>query len=153
MKSIWSAITGNAHEVSRRETEKTFEQVLHEGETVRAGFRWVRDRLALTTQRIILLDLQGVTGRKQAYHSIPWKSVERWTVETAGELDLDGELEIWLRGASQPVLELKFDRSVPLGEIDRIISEGVFGLTAAADTAAERSPRTRRRGRKQDEPV
>ena len=71
-------------------------QFLIEGEVVIAVFKSVRDQLVFTNKRIVAANVQGLTGKKVDYTSIPFSKVQTFSVETAGTLDLDCELEIYI---------------------------------------------------------
>ena len=70
------------------------EVLLIDGETVIDSFVSVRDRLVFTDKRMISINVQGVTGMKKDYTSIPYKKIQTFSVETAGFLDLDAELSV-----------------------------------------------------------
>ena len=54
-----------------------------------------------------------MTGKKVEYHSIPYKSVTHFSVETAGRFDMDAELKIWISGTSEPISkEFKKDKNI-----------------------------------------
>jgi hypothetical protein len=65
-------------------------------------YQILRDFFVFTTNRLVLVDKQGLTGKKVEYHSIPYKSITRVSVETAGHFDLDAELKIWISGRTEP---------------------------------------------------
>jgi hypothetical protein len=58
--------------------------------------------MLFTNRRLILVDKQGITGSKVEYHSLPYRSITHFSVETAGHFDLDAELKIWVTGRAQP---------------------------------------------------
>ena len=62
----------------------------------------MRDLFVFTNRRLILVDRRGVTGKKTEYHSIPYKSISHFSVETTGHFDLDTELKIWISGGQSP---------------------------------------------------
>ena len=74
----------------------------------------IRDLIVFTEKRLILVDKQGVTGKKTSYKSIPYHSISRFTVESSGHFDLDAELKIWISSALEPaeVLQFKSDNNV-----------------------------------------
>jgi hypothetical protein len=100
---LLSALLGNAREADVEDVEQHLEQILADGEQVERAFRLVRDLLIFTNRRFILIDRQGVTGRKTTYHSIPYRGITNFAVETAGHLDLESELTIWLSGNPTPI--------------------------------------------------
>ncbi len=63
----------------------------------------MRDLFIFTRTRLILVDKQGMTGRKTEYHSIPYRAITHFSVETAGHFDLEAELRIWISGTAEPV--------------------------------------------------
>ena len=102
-------ILGNASEVEAKKLQKDLQHVLGEGETVAYAYKLIRDFFVFTERRLLLVDKQGMTGRKVEYHSIPYKSISSFSVETAGNFDMDAEMKIWLSGRSTPI-EKKFKR-------------------------------------------
>lgn len=78
-----------------------------------------------TNKRLIIQDTQGVTGRKRDYHSIPYRSVEHFSVETSGTFDEDAEMKIWVRGCSEPI-EQSFGRNADIKGIQRTLAKYVL---------------------------
>ncbi len=92
------------------------------GEQVHAAYQLIRDVFLFTDRRLIMVDKQGVTGRKVEYHSIPpYRSITHFSVETAGTFDLDAELKIWLSGMSVPV-QKRFGKGVDVYEVQALLS-------------------------------
>ena len=100
---IISGLIGNAAEIDAGKLEKEFEAILVEGEQIEKAFRLIRDLFVFTNKRLVLVDKQGATGKKVEYHSIPYKSITHFAVETAGHFELDSELKIWLSGTHTPI--------------------------------------------------
>jgi hypothetical protein len=94
---------GNATEVNTKELQKDLEATIVEGETVVKAFRILRDLFIFTDKRLILIDKQGLTGKKAEYHSIPYKSISHFSVETAGTFDMDAEMKIYISGNPTPI--------------------------------------------------
>lgn len=69
-----------------------------EGEEVVDAFKSFRDGIVFTTRRIIVINVQGVTGKKTDFTSIPYSKISVYSVETAGVFDLDAELDIFISG-------------------------------------------------------
>jgi len=80
---------------------------LIEGETVLSAFKTIRDQLVFTNKRIISANVQGLTGKKIDYTSIPYSKIQTFSVETAGLLDLDCELEIYISSIGKIHFEIK----------------------------------------------
>lgn len=120
---LFSAILGNAGSVSNEELVSQYGQLLCEGEDIELGFKLIRDTFIFTTKRLILVDKQGITGSKTEYKSIPYRSISRYSVETAGTFDLDAELKIWISSEVQPSIVKKFNNSVNVYEVQKVIAQ------------------------------
>lgn len=119
---IFSALLGNAGAVSQEELTNQFSQLLIEGEEIELGFKLIRDTFIFTNKRLILVDKQGITGSKTEYKSISYKSISRFSIETAGTFDLDAELKIWLSSEQQPSIIKQFNKSVNVYEVQKILA-------------------------------
>ena len=116
---------GNASEVDARNLERDLNAILVEGEQVVRAFRIVRDMFIFTDKRLILIDKQGLTGRKAEFHSIPYRSISHFSVETAGSFDLDAEMKIYI--ASNPVpIEREFKRGTDIIRLQKTLAEFVL---------------------------
>ena len=110
---ILDGLMGNVTEVDINSVEKELELVIIENEKVEKAYKLIRDLIVFTNTRLILIDKQGVTGKKVEYHSIPYKSITHFSVETAGSFDLDAELKIWISSTANPVSkQFKKDKSI-----------------------------------------
>ena len=110
---ILSGLFGNASEVDTEDLEKEIGQILADTEQIEKAYKVIRDLLVFTGKRLILVDKQGMTGKKVEYHSIPYKSITHFSVETAGRFDMDAELKIWFSGSSEPIAkEFKKDKNI-----------------------------------------
>jgi hypothetical protein len=121
---LLSALTGNASGVSVEEATKEWGHILAKGETIEAAYKLVRDMFIFTPNRLILIDIQGLTGKKIEIMSVPYRSIARFAVETAGHLDLDAELKIWLSGSPNPI-QKDFNKAVNIYEVQAILSDAI----------------------------
>ena len=80
------------------ENLKIREGIMLEGEIVTVAFKGIRDMLILTNKRMLLVDKQGITGKKQKYLSIPLDKINAFSVETGGTLDFDCDIDIYVSG-------------------------------------------------------
>jgi hypothetical protein len=97
---------------------------LIEGEIVLSAFKTVRDQLVFTNKRIIAANVQGLMGKKIDYTSIPYSKIQTFSVETAGVLDRDCELEVYISSIGKIRFEIRggFD----IVAFNRIISKYVL---------------------------
>lgn len=105
---LLDALMGNASEVDVAEVQEELAPISGDSERVVSAYKLVRDLIVFTSNRFMFIDKQGMTGRKVDYHSIPYKAITQFKVETAGHFDLDAELKIFVSGQSSPLeFELK----------------------------------------------
>lgn len=116
----------SSHEVDVGEIVEKFGSVLLPGEEVLVAFRSIRDHAFLTDLRFVLIDVQGVTGSKVEMMSVPYRSIVRFSVETAGSLDLDTDLKIWVSSTPAP-LQVKISRKADPQAIQRLLAQHVLG--------------------------
>lgn len=100
---LLNGILGNASAVALDELEKEYQPILIEGEHLEMAFKVIRDMFVFTNKRLILVDKQGLSGKKVEYLSIPYGSITRFSKESAGMVDLDAELRVWIRGQAEPI--------------------------------------------------
>lgn len=81
-------------------------RLLHSSEELQFCVKTFRDVAAFTDKRILIVDRQGITGKKIEYFSVPYRSIVTYAIETAGTLDLDADIKLVLSGGI--VLELNF---------------------------------------------
>ena len=98
--------------------------MLINGEQVYRSFKGVRDSVHFTSKRIIAVNVQGITGKKTDYSSLPYSKIQAWSVETAGTFDRDCELEIWFSGLGK--VRLEFSGSVDIKVLGQIIGDHVL---------------------------
>lgn len=124
--SLLGKILGNASEVSSEKLNEKFGKLLVENEQVELGFQLFRDTFIFTNKRLILIDVQGLTGSKVEYKTFPYKSISRFSLETAGTFDLDAELKIWISSESVPSVSKRFNKSIDVYEVQRYLTSKVM---------------------------
>ena len=91
---------------------KEVEQLLIPGENIIGSYKGMRDSVTFTDKRVIAVNVQGMTGKKKDYTSLPYSKVQAFSVETAGVFDLDSELELWFSGAGLVKFEFTGDSDI-----------------------------------------
>jgi hypothetical protein len=119
-------LMGNAASVSVKDVQQELQPILFQGETVDKAYKLIRDMFVFTNKRLILVDKQGVTGKKVEYQSIPYKSISRFSIETAGTFDLDAELKIWISSAVEPTITKQFKKDSNVYEVQSLLAEKVL---------------------------
>lgn len=123
---LLSGLMGNASQKNVDKVERDLEDILVPGEQVTLAFSLIRDLIVFTEFRLILVDKQGVTGKKTSYKSLPYRSISRFSVETSGHFDLDAELKIWVSSAVEPSVVLQFKSDNSVIEIQQALASAVF---------------------------
>lgn len=120
-----SSLMGNAGVLKVEDLVDSYSQLLADGEQMEIGFKVIRDTFIFTNKRLILVDKQGITGKKTSYLSIPYGKITKFSVETAGTFDLDAELKIWI-GSDQFPLERKFNKKVNIYDLQKVLASHVL---------------------------
>lgn len=122
---IFDGLMGNAWELCAEDVEREMKRLLASGEQVEKAYKLIRDLIIFTDKRLILVDKQGMTAKKVEYHSIPYRSITHFSIETAGNFDLDAELNIWISGEEMPI-QKQFSKSLDIYELQRVLAAYVL---------------------------
>ena len=93
-------------------------------EHIIASFKTIRDGVVFTNKRIFAINVQGLTGKKIDFTSLPYSKIQAFSVETAGVIDLDSELELWFSGLGK--VKFEFVSRANVSEICKMISDLVL---------------------------
>lgn len=123
---LLNKVLGNASEVSVEKLSSKYRRLLIDDEKIELGFTLFRDVFMFTNKRLILIDVQGLTGSKVEYKSMPYKNISRFSLETAGTFDLDAELRIWISSENVPSVSKKFTKSINVYEVQKYLASKVM---------------------------
>ena len=104
--------------------EKMVAPILVEGEEHIGSYQSIRDGVVFTNKRIIAINVQGITGKKKDFTSLPYSKIQAFSVETAGVFDLDSELELWFSGIGK--VKFEFIGATDVSYICKMISMKVL---------------------------
>lgn len=90
-------------------------------ENVLGCYQDIRDYVVFTDKRIISVNVQGVTGKKRDYTTLPYSKISVFSIETSGLLDFDSELDLFYSGVGKIRFEFRGDCNIT--EISRIIAQ------------------------------
>ena len=110
--------------VSPKDGFNMISPLLVDGESVISAYKSVRDCVIFTNKRIVAVNVQGVTGKKKDFSSLPYAKISAFSVETSGHFDLDSELELWFSGLGK--VKFEFSGNSNIVEIGKLI--GSFAL-------------------------
>ncbi len=93
------------------------------GESAIAAYKTIRDSAIFTDRRLIVRDAQGLTGKKVEIYSLPYKSIDMWSSENAGMMDLSAEIELWTRAGH---IKVNLKKGVDIRRFDMLIASFVL---------------------------
>lgn len=100
------------------------EPILTGSESILSTYKGIRDGVVFTNKRIIAINVQGLTGKKKDFTSLPYSKIQVYSVETSGVFDLDSELELWFSGVGK--VKFEFTSNSNVSEICKSISNYVL---------------------------
>jgi PH (Pleckstrin Homology) domain-containing protein len=98
--------------------------LLIDGEAIVDSYKSMRDGVVFTNKRILTINVQGLTGSKKDFTSLPYRNIVAYSVETSGTFDLDSELEIYFSALGR--VKFEFSGKTALVEISKLISSHVL---------------------------
>lgn len=103
---------------------KDIQPLLIAGETILGVYKAMRDYCVFTNKRVIAVNVQGMTGKKKDFTSLPYSKVSAYSIETAGVFDLDSELEMYFSGLGK--VKFEFSGASDIVAIGKSISEYIL---------------------------
>ena len=122
---LLSGLLGLSTAVTAEKLAADYGKYLIEGEEIEIGFQIIRDTFIFTNKRLLLVDKQGLTGKKLDILSIPYRSIDYFSIETSGTFDADSELKIAVKGMPK-LIEKKFRKDDGLDAVYRVLSTYVL---------------------------
>ena len=93
-------------------------------EVIIGSYQGIRDGVVFTSKRIIAINVQGITGKKKDFTSLPYSKIQAFSIETSGTLDLDSELELYFSGLGK--VKFEFTSNCNITQISKTIGEFVL---------------------------
>lgn len=100
-----------------------FDFLLSENEVIKLSYKSIRDRLIVTNKKLLVIDIQGFTGRKKEYMILPLSKITAFSCESAGTFDLDAELKVWSSGLGK--IEFEFLKGTEIRPLAMVINEAI----------------------------
>lgn len=129
LKDIVTGVMGSARPIDGEEGKQILRNILVPGERVVHAYRLMRDSVVFTDYRLIIQDVQGATGKRTSYKSIPYSNIRYLGIETPGSvLDFDSELYIRVSSSVEPSVKLQFKRGDSIYHVQRALAEYTLGI-------------------------
>lgn len=119
--SVW-----NLKPISIEAVRDEVNGLLINGETIEMAFQTVRDQLIFTNKRIISIDIQGITGKRKSYSTMPYSKIQYFSVQTPGFAEIFPDSELFIMFSNTFTAKFEFKGNVDIGKIGRMISEYVL---------------------------
>ena len=103
-------------------TPNDVEKLLFAGERVQCCYATLRDYAVFTDKRVIIRDIQGITGTKVSSLTIPYKAMKMYSVETSGIIGVDADITIW---TSVGNINLHLSRNIDTNELCALIAKEI----------------------------
>lgn len=100
--------------------------LLISGEKIEFAFQTVRDQLVFTNKRIISIDVQGITGKRKSFATMPYSKIQYFSIQTPGFMELIPDSELFVMFTNGFAAQFEFKGTVDIGKIGRMLSEYVL---------------------------
>lgn len=103
---------------------KKVQPLLVNEEQIIGEYKSIRDFVVFTDRRIIVVDTQGLIGKKKEFSILPYSKIQAFSIETSDLIDLDAELELYY--SSLGTVRFEFMGHNDIMQIGKMISEHIF---------------------------
>jgi len=118
---LFTGTDKNGGSAETRKFHANYGQLLVDGEIIEVGFVVGRDTFLFTNKRLILVDIQGLSGKQLEYISLPYNKITKFSVKTGGSFELDAELKLWIGSDTIP-LEKKFNKDTNVYDVQKVLA-------------------------------
>ncbi len=109
--------------VSLNDGRDLFDFIINDDEQVLLSFKSVRDRLVVTNKKLLIIDIQGIIGRKKEYMIVPLSKITAFSCESSGTFDLDAELKVWASGINQ--MQFEFLKGTDIRPLLQVLNQAI----------------------------
>ena len=116
----------NLKPISNEEVRGEVDGLLIADEKVEFAFKTIRDQLVFTNKRIISIDVQGITGKRKSFATMPYSKIQYFSIQTPGFMELFPDSELFVMFTNGFTAKFEFKGAVDIGKIGRMLSEYVL---------------------------
>ena len=113
----------NLKPIPLKTIKEEVEGLLIDDEKCVSAFKTIRDKLIFMNKRIISIDVQGISGKRKSFSSLPYSKIQFFTVQTPGFMEIIPNAELYLGFSNGMIATYVFEGDVDIGRISRLISE------------------------------
>lgn len=129
MLDFKSSIVFKLSEIKPEEGLELVQPMLLDDEKIFAAFKTVRDHVIFTNHRIIAVNVEGITGKKKDFTSLPFIKVQAFSVRTASLLGTDTIMDIWFN--SMGIVTFEFSGRFGIASFNKLIGQYILKAPAA----------------------
>ena len=118
----------NLKPISTEAVRDEVQGLLVQGEQMVYAFQTIRDQLVFTNKRIISIDVQGLTGRRKSFTTMPYSKIQFFSIQTPGFAELFPDSELFLNFSNGFTAKFEFKGQVDIGLLGRLISDYVLSV-------------------------
>ena len=119
--SVW-----NLKPIDLSEVRGEVNGLLIPGEEMLAAFKTIRDQLIFTNLRVIAVDVQGITGARKSYTTLPYSKIQYYAIQTPGFMELVPDSELYLVFSNGFTATFEFRGGTDIGGLSRVIADYVL---------------------------
>ncbi len=113
----------NLKEIKLESVRGDVDGLLIDGEEPVMAFHTVRDQLVFTNRRIIAIDVQGMTGTRKSFTSLPYSRIQYFTIQTPGFGEFMPDTELFVMFNNRFTARFEFKTRTDIGKIARLIGD------------------------------
>lgn len=111
-------------QTSNNTFSKIVTPLLIANEQIVSSYQTMRDGVVFTNLRVICINVQGLTGAKKDFTSLPYSKIQAYSIETSGVFDIDTELELYFSSLGK--VRLEFSGNSNVSALCQIISQYIL---------------------------
>jgi hypothetical protein len=98
--------------------------MLIDDEAIFASFKTIRDHVVFTNHRVIAINVEGITGKKKDFTSLPYSKIQAFSVRTASLLGIETEMDLWFN--SMGLVTFEFSGRFDIASFNKLIGKYVL---------------------------
>lgn len=116
----------NLSPIKEEQVQENVKNLFVSGETIIGAYKTVRDQVVFTNKRIITIDVQGITGKRKDYSTLPYSKIQYFSVQTPGFAELVPDCEMELYFTNGFVAKFEFKGNCNIISLGQIISSYIL---------------------------
>ncbi len=116
----------NLKPIEEKDVQRDVTNLFVDGERILGAYKTIRDQVIFTNKRIITVDVQGITGKRKDYSTLPYSKLQYFSVQTPGFAELIPDCEMELFFTNGFVAKFEFKGNCNIIELGKTISQYIL---------------------------